>query len=283
MQTVHILQDGLPRDGAYVLYWMQQAQRVVDNPALTYAVKRGDDLGLPVLVGFGLTPDFPEATSRHYAFMLEGLAQTADALGRLGIGFRLLLQSPPAAALELASEAALIVCDCGYLRVQRQWRQQVAAQAPCPVLAVETDTLVPVAEAYSKQAYAAAHLRRRVRPLWPRYRQVAPAPQPARRFTTHPLCDPAAEALPARMPPGMPLCSSCCLAVICPAICACIGANRFCGGGAVARRPMTGCCLAITGIFWTAGILTALLVWAGSSVSMTGPGPSGRAGARFGL
>jgi deoxyribodipyrimidine photo-lyase len=44
------------------------------------AIAAANRLGLPVIVGFGLTADYPEANARHYAFMLEGLAETAQAL-----------------------------------------------------------------------------------------------------------------------------------------------------------------------------------------------------------
>ena len=67
------LNDEGVRDGEYVLYWMQQAQRAEYNHALEYAVQRANELGQPLLVVFGLTDDYPSANQRHYAFMLEGL------------------------------------------------------------------------------------------------------------------------------------------------------------------------------------------------------------------
>ena len=43
------------RDGDYVLYWMQEAQRAEHNHALEYAVQRSNDLDQQLLVVFGLT------------------------------------------------------------------------------------------------------------------------------------------------------------------------------------------------------------------------------------
>jgi deoxyribodipyrimidine photo-lyase len=80
------LTDAPERVGDYVLYWMQQSQRAEFNPALEAAVAEANRLGLPVLVGFALTDAYPEANARHYAFMLEGLAETARALAARGIG-----------------------------------------------------------------------------------------------------------------------------------------------------------------------------------------------------
>jgi deoxyribodipyrimidine photo-lyase len=58
---------------------MQRAQRASFNHALEYAIDRADQLALPVVVGFGLMDDYPEA-ERHYAFMLEGLREVAQRL-----------------------------------------------------------------------------------------------------------------------------------------------------------------------------------------------------------
>src|SRR5690606_33152457 len=62
-------------DGDYVLYWMQQAQRSTCNHALEYALHEAAWMKKPVMVLFGVTDGFPEASERHYAFLLQGLAQ----------------------------------------------------------------------------------------------------------------------------------------------------------------------------------------------------------------
>jgi deoxyribodipyrimidine photo-lyase len=159
---VRPLADPPARDGRFVLYWMQQSQRAAGNHALEYAVQRANALGLPVRVGFGLTDGYPEATWRHYRFMLEGLAQTAGDLEARGIPFVLRQGSPPEVALALARGAAEIVCDRGYLRHQRQWRHQVAAAASCPVTEVESDAVVPVAAASTRAEVGARTLRPRL-------------------------------------------------------------------------------------------------------------------------
>jgi deoxyribodipyrimidine photo-lyase len=143
-QRLAVLNDAPERAGDYVLYWMQNSQRAEFNPALEVAIAEANRLGLPVLVGFGLTEDYPEANARHYAFMLEGLAETERALRERGLGFAIRLGSPDEVALRLARRAALVVCDCGYLRPQRQWRGRVAAKAERRVVQVEGDVLVPV-------------------------------------------------------------------------------------------------------------------------------------------
>ena len=147
------------QDGRYVLYWMQASQREECNHAFEYAVGEANALHLPVVVVFGLTDRFPEANLRHYAFMLEGLESVRGALARRGIRFVLAHESPERAATRLAEEAALVVSDRGYLRIQRQWRNHVAKNAPCAVIQVETDAVVPVETASPKEEYTAGTLR----------------------------------------------------------------------------------------------------------------------------
>ncbi len=153
------------RGGRFVLYWMQQSQRAEENPALEFAAAAANRRGLPLVVAFGLTDEYPEANLRHYAFMLEGLSETARSLARRGIAFVLRRGSPPEVALAIGREAALLVCDRGYLRHQRAWRTLVAREAACPVVQVEGDVVVPVEEASGKAEIGARTLRPRIRRL----------------------------------------------------------------------------------------------------------------------
>ena len=158
--------NGKPvRKGRYVLYWMQASQRAEDNPALEEAAARADELALPLLCVFGLTPAYPDANLRHYAFLLEGLAEARAALANRGIQLAVLAAEPDEAALRLAADAALVVCDCGWLPHQRRWRLTVAREAPCAVLEVDGDVVVPVREASAKAEWSAATLRRKLLPL----------------------------------------------------------------------------------------------------------------------
>ncbi|HEX5326599.1 MAG TPA: deoxyribodipyrimidine photo-lyase [Acetobacteraceae bacterium] len=158
-QRLAELNDAPERTGDYVLYWMQQSQRAAFNPALEVAIAAANRLGLPVLVGFGLTGSYPEANARHYAFMLEGLAETARDLQARGIAFVLRCGAPDVVAIRLARHAALVVCDRGYLRLQKKWRAHVAAEAKRRVLQVEGDVVVPVGLVSSKHESAARTLR----------------------------------------------------------------------------------------------------------------------------
>lgn len=159
----------LRSDGKYVLYWMQASQRTRYNHALEYAIREANALKLPVVVGFGLMDDYPEANARHYLFMLQGLCDVEAALERRGIRFVVRHGSPPAVAIGLAKHAALVVCDRGYTRHQKAWRDKVADDVACRVVEVESDVVVPVEEASDKQEYAARTIRPKLHKRWPTY------------------------------------------------------------------------------------------------------------------
>ncbi|MFW5744971.1 MAG: deoxyribodipyrimidine photo-lyase [Spirochaetota bacterium] len=156
------LNDAPIRDGRYVLYWMQRSQRARANHALEYALRLANERELPVVVGFGLAADYPEASERAYRFMLEGLAETARTLRDRGAGFVLRLGEPPGVALDLGRDAAAIVCDRGYLAHLRDWRYHVGRTASCRVVEVESDLVVPLEEASGKQEYAARTIRPKI-------------------------------------------------------------------------------------------------------------------------
>ena len=149
-------------DGKYVVYWMQQSQRAVANPALEVAIRRANDLDMPIVVAFGLDASYPDANRRHFAFMLEGLAETARTLSKRRIKLVVRNGSPPDVIGRLAADAALVVCDRGYLRHQRDWRQSVADAAESCVMQVEGDVVVPVETASDKREWAARTIRKKI-------------------------------------------------------------------------------------------------------------------------
>jgi deoxyribodipyrimidine photo-lyase len=150
------------RSGDYVIYWMQASQRVLDNHALEFAVRKANKLGQSVVVFFGLTESFPEANARHYLFLLEGLRETAKSLEKRGIAFVIQHIPPEQGILLLAKHASLVVVDRGYLRVQRHWRHEAAQHLRCPLIQVETDVIVPVETVSPKEEYTAATIRPKI-------------------------------------------------------------------------------------------------------------------------
>ncbi len=175
LERIQVLNREAEQPGRFVLVWMQQAQRVAFNHALTHAVELANLRGLPVAVLVGITDRYPGANRRHYAFMAEGLADVQAGLEKLGIPLWVVAGSPERAVLAAAREAALVVTDCGYTRIQKTWRAKAAVALNCPLIQVESDVVVPLEVASEKREYAAYTLRRKIHRNLPRFmRPVKP-------------------------------------------------------------------------------------------------------------
>ena len=147
--------------GDYVLCLLQQAHRSRFNAALEFAVGEANRLKLPVVACFGLldgSNGFPEANARHYAFLLDGLADVARGLAERGIGFVARKGSPAEVAVALSRRAAILVIDRGYLTIQKTWYAEIARAAAVRVVQVEGDVVVPVGVASDKHEYAARNV-----------------------------------------------------------------------------------------------------------------------------
>ena len=162
-ERIKVLNSKPIRKGKYVLYWMQASQRTEYNHALEYAIVKANELFQPVVVFFGITDHFPEGNARHYSFMLEGLREVKRSLEEKGIKMVVRQQSPELGIAPLAKGASLVVVDRGYLRIQKEWRNDATRRLTCPLIQVETDVIVPVEEASPKEEYAAATLRPKIK------------------------------------------------------------------------------------------------------------------------
>lgn len=191
-QRVKPLHDAdSPRKQAdYVLYWMQQSQRAEWNHALELAIAWANQLQRPLRVAFGLMDNYPEANRRHYRFLLEGLRDVQQSLLQRNIPLHILRGHPAEVAIDQAGQAAVVICDRGYLRHQKQWRRELAEQAQCPVFQVESDVVVPVEEASDKVEYAARTIRPKVTQRWqeflvqpPRTKLKVKSPPPTKNAT----------------------------------------------------------------------------------------------------
>ncbi|HWS80243.1 MAG TPA: deoxyribodipyrimidine photo-lyase [Rubrobacter sp.] len=112
------------------MYWKQEAQRASYNQTPEYAVQRANELEQPLLVVFGLTADYPEANLRQYAFMLGGLKDAGEALEERGIQLAIYSGSPDEVALRSGENASMLVCVMSQLRLQKEWRERLAKEAP---------------------------------------------------------------------------------------------------------------------------------------------------------
>jgi deoxyribodipyrimidine photo-lyase len=154
---------GMPKpDGSCVVYWMQRAQRGLDNPALDLAVEAANELGKPIVVFFAPVPFYPHANLRHYRFLNDGIRDIADALQRRNIGF-VLRRFPESSLLRFCDEvnAALVIGDENPMREPEGWRQKAARKLRVPLWTLDADVIVPT-KLLEKAQYAAHTIRPRL-------------------------------------------------------------------------------------------------------------------------
>lgn len=165
--------------GRCVVYWMQRAQRGIDNPALDAAIAAGNALGLPVAVHLGLMPSYPNANLRHYTFLAQGMDETARAVRARGAAF-CLRPWPGHGLADFCREvrATLIVGDENPLREPERWRRVAAERLDLPLVTIDADVVVPT-KFLGKEEWAA----RTIRPRLGRYldRFLVPGADPACR------------------------------------------------------------------------------------------------------
>lgn len=163
---VTVRRAGAPNpEGSCVIYWMQRAQRGIDNPALDVAVQVANLLRKPVVVFFAPVPFYPHANLRHYRFLNEGIPDIAAALASKNVGF-MLRRYPEHSLRKFCQEVkpAMVVGDENPLRAPEHWRSAVAQKLTVPFWTVDADVIVP-SKLIEKAQYAAHIIRPRLRAL----------------------------------------------------------------------------------------------------------------------
>ena len=159
-------------DGRYVLYWMQMFKRVDNNHALSFAIRKANELRLPLVVYEGLKYYYPWASDRIHTFILEGVEEKREAFARLGVRYIFYLQkdehSPKQTVAKIAKDAALIVTDDFPCFIIPGHNKTIAARATVPVFAVDSNGVIPISK-FEKEEYAAYTIRPKVKKLLTEY------------------------------------------------------------------------------------------------------------------
>jgi deoxyribodipyrimidine photo-lyase len=131
-------------EGKCVVYWMQRAQRAIDNPALDVAVDAGNALQKAVVVFFAPVPFYPHANLRHYHFLKDGIPEIASGLAKRNIGF-VLRRFPEHSLVRFCEEVkpALVIGDENPMREPESWRVIAAKKLRVPLWTVDADVIVP--------------------------------------------------------------------------------------------------------------------------------------------
>src|ERR1700722_8008693 len=110
-------------EGECVVYWMQRAQRALDNPALDVAVELGNELSKPVVAFLAPVPFYPHANLRHYRFLASGIPDIAEELSKRNVGF-VLRTYPDHSLIKFCERVrpAIVIGDENPLREAEHWR-----------------------------------------------------------------------------------------------------------------------------------------------------------------
>src|SRR5512144_1854712 len=151
------LNDAEVNKGArYVLYWMQMYKRVDYNHALIWAIRKANELKLPLVVYEGLKYYYPWASDRLHTFILDGVEEKRKRFAELGIRYIFYLQkdasSPKHTVAQLAKDAALIVTDDYPCFIIPEHNRRVSARAKIPVHAVDSNGVIPMSK-FDKEEY----------------------------------------------------------------------------------------------------------------------------------
>jgi deoxyribodipyrimidine photo-lyase len=168
---VFVAREGEPAAGRdFVLYWCTLQHRAARNHALHAAVALGDHLGLPVVCFQALRPNYPHASDRIHAAILDGLPGVGAELEALGIPHWLELPRNRAAhrprIAELGARAAAVVTDWFPTFIVPAQLAAAARGLDVPLFAVDASCVVPAQRIPGAQVAAYA-LRAKLRRLWP--------------------------------------------------------------------------------------------------------------------
>src|SRR5487761_1324533 len=153
---ITVRRGGAPKpDGDWDVYWMQRAERGLNNHAVDCAVEIANFLGLPMLVYFSAISNFPRANLRHYVFLNQVLPDIEADLAERNISF--IVRRPPGYSLEKLLEevkAAILIGDENPCREPERWRAVIAKRLRIPFWTVDADVIVP-SNLFPKAQYSA--------------------------------------------------------------------------------------------------------------------------------
>jgi deoxyribodipyrimidine photo-lyase len=182
---LQILDDRPPRpDAAYVLYWMIGARRASWNFALDRALHWAATLKRPLVVLEPLNANYPWASDRLHAFVIDGMRDNARAFGRIGVTYYPYLEPAPRAGAgllrALARRAAVVVTDRTPTFLLPSLVEAAVRQIDARFEAVDSSGLLPLDAPPPALVFPSAYaFRRYLQRELPAHLDVRPAVEPA--------------------------------------------------------------------------------------------------------
>lgn len=155
--------------GKYVVYWAQMFRRLHSNHALDHALALAAEHGKPLIVYEALKLNYPWASARHHAFILQGMRDNAVAAKKLGIAYWPFVETPSDSGRglvkKLTKDATCVVTDDYPAFIVPAHNRALADKCSVPVILVDGNSVVPLS-LLGEPVSAAAHLRPRIHKLF---------------------------------------------------------------------------------------------------------------------
>lgn len=168
--------------GRFVLYWSQMYRRWNHNHALDCALTWSRQLKKPLVMYEGLRLDYPWSSARLHTFILQGMQDNWAKAKELGVNYWPFVATPEdnGAGLlrRIAQDACLIVTDDYPMFIIPRQTAALAAKAACRVVAVDSNSIVPLS-LLGAVCSAAAHLRPRIHKAFAEAWQHRASPEPS--------------------------------------------------------------------------------------------------------
>ena len=162
--------------GPFLLYWLHNALRAHENPALDVAICLARQNNLPLLVYQGLCEKYPFASDRHHAFILQGARDLQREMAERGIRYVFHLQHHGDRGpylKQLVSDAALVVTEEMPVEPIVGWLERLTTTTSTPILTVDTSCVVPMPQvpqaftrAFQFRKFAEGEYQQRVSQAW---------------------------------------------------------------------------------------------------------------------
>ncbi len=168
-------------DGTHVVYWMTAYRRTQSNYALQRAADWARHLGIPLVVLSALRLDYPWASDRTHAFIIDSMADVVTGLEESNAEVFSYIETDKGAGKGLlaaiAADAALVVGDDAPVFFLPGMAQVAAERLPVAFEAVDHNGLLPLA-ATNRVFNRAFDLRRYLQRELPPYLDESPATSP---------------------------------------------------------------------------------------------------------
>ena len=145
-------------EGDYILYWMQINRRTQYNYALEYAVALANKYDKPLLIYESVMVNYPWASDRFHAFLLEGMKEHLDKLKETGVNHYCYAEresdTVKESFYELAGNAVTVVADEYPVYIIRENNEKMAGEIDVPYVSIDSNGIIPL-KVTDKDPYSA--------------------------------------------------------------------------------------------------------------------------------